>query len=65
MTRTKEIDANGNTVYTLTEDGQTVGYIHKCSGRYWAELPSGSGKSVTSIKKGEEIIAFWRRGLAA
>lgn len=61
MTRTKGTDASGNTVYTLTDNGQVVGYIHKCSGYYRAELPTGSGTSVTSIKKGEEVIAFWLR----
>lgn len=61
MTRTKQIDDIGNISYELREGDEVVGYVHKASGYYRAELPSGAGRSVSSIKKGEELIAFWRR----
>lgn len=61
MTKTKTTDRNGNVTYELREGTEVVGYIHKCSGYYRAELPSGNGTSVQSIKKAEESIARWRR----
>jgi hypothetical protein len=63
MTKTKVIDQNGNISYTLTEGTRVVGYVHKGSGYWRAELPSGNGASVASLKRGVELIAFWRRML--
>ncbi len=61
MEKIKKVDEFGNVSYTLTENGETVGYVHKGSGYWRAELPSGSGATVASLKKGVETIAFWRR----
>ena len=61
MTTTKATDRNGNTIYEVRDGAEVVGYVHKCSGYYRAELPNGSGRSVTSVKKGVELISFWLR----
>lgn len=61
MTKTKTTDRNGNVTYELREGAEVVGYIRKASGYYRAELPSGNGANVKSIKKAEETIALWRR----
>jgi hypothetical protein len=61
MTRTKTTDSKGNVTYELREGDEVLGYIRKASGYYRAELPSGNGQSVSSIRKGEELISFWQR----
>ena len=61
MERTKTTDQYGNVSYELHQDGELVGRILKAASGWYAELPSGSGRSVTSIRKGEELITFWRR----
>jgi hypothetical protein len=51
-TTTKTIGRTGSVSYTVTRDGEIIGYVHKACSGYRAELLSGSWGPVGSIKKG-------------